>query len=580
MMSSTQKGLALLVAVTALTACNENRDDPINVAKVPVKTLTLQGIILGANAIQGATVCLDINNNLLCDAQEPQAKTNQLGVYQLKANAIVTQQAAVIASIPQGAMDVVTKEIIEKPYTLTTPIGKHAVISPLTSFVMETMRLHQGMDIDTASQIVSYQLKVKNFDVFTDYRNDNDEERALTKEISRLTVTYLQNTLYSFKQSTPQNVEYKDIINISLYDRLLWITHETPYKYNFPELLKNLFLIGFNLNNNEYSTTIYPLISNRVDNHKISEEPILFSLSCIHYLCDSIDNTQHIKYKKLIPTSLNQLDFTVENRDFDIKSVKDTISNNTENTYILENDKWVNYNSRYSLNNKNYNYYIFLYDLSNTTVESFGFLNTSSINSRLNFPFLFKNTTKFPNGAYAYKVFKIKKNSDTEFLFSTKDKLNDVPSIIFFKQENFNHRYISLDNSIDFRLVLQSENEPSLLYRKDIKINLNPNNTLNLIVENFKPSSNTSANDEEAELAYIKIEKNQGHWFEINNNKILQINSSSLLLAKSFLINDFITEFENNVYKGTTQEKGYISEEILFNETAFNAIKTAATSNP
>ena len=81
-------------------------------------------------------------------------------------------------------------------------------------------------------------------------------------------------------------------------------------------------------------------------------------------------------------------------------------------------------------------------------------------------------------------------------------------------------------------------------------------------------------------MAYIKIEKNQGHWFEMNNNtKILQMNSSSLLLAKSFMINDFITEFENNVYKGTTQEKGYISEEILFNETAFNAIKTAAISN-
>lgn len=200
-MSRIVKTLALLTSVITLAACNENRDD--NMA-LPSQQTSFKGLVLGANAIHGAVVCLDTNDNLLCEAQEPQAKTNQLGVYQFNASATLAKQAAVIVSIPQGAMDVVTKEVIDKPYTLTTPTGKHAVISPLTSFVMETMRLHQGMDIDTASQIVSYQLKVKDFDVFKDYRNDNSEEGALTKEISRLTVTYLQNTLYSFKQSTPK----------------------------------------------------------------------------------------------------------------------------------------------------------------------------------------------------------------------------------------------------------------------------------------------------------------------------------------------------------------------------------------
>lgn len=576
-MSRIVKTLALLTSVITLAACNENRDD--NMA-LPSQQTSFKGLVLGANAIQGAIVCLDTNDNLLCEAQEPQAKTNQLGIYQFDTNALMAKQASIVAYIPQGAMDVVTKEVIDKPYTLTTPTGKHAVISPLTSFVMETMRLHQGMDIDTASQIVSYQLKAKDFDVFKDYRGDNSTEGALAKQIAKSASIYLQNTLYSFKQSKPQNIEYKDIMNIASYSRLLWLYAEIPFTYHFYELFNYQNEIGFNLNNDEYSTTIYHLISNRIDNHKISEEPILFSLSCIHYLCDSIDNTQHIKYKKIIPTSLNHLDFKVESRDFDIKSVKDTISNNTENTYILENDKWVNYNLSYSLNSKNYNYYIFLYDLSNTTVESFGFLNTSSVNSHLNFPFLFKNTTKFPYGAYAYKIFKIKNNTNTDFLFSTKDKLNSVPSITFFKNENFNKNYIPLSKFIALSFTGIS-NDSLLIYKKDIKLNINPDNTLNLIVENFKPSSNTSANDEEAELESIKIEKNQGHWFEMNNNtKILQMNSSSLLLAKSFLTNDFITEFENNVYKGTTQEKGYISEEILFNETAFNAIKTAAISNP
>jgi hypothetical protein len=195
-MSRIVKNLALLASVIALAACNENGDD--NMALSSQQT-QFKGVVLGANAIQSAIVCLDTNDNLLCEAQEPQAKTNQLGVYQFNANALTAKQSSIVAYIPQGAMDVVTKEIIDKPYSLTTPLGKHAVISPLTSFVMETMRLHQGMDIDTASQIVNYQLKVKDFDVFKDYRGDSSTEGSLVKEISRFTVIYLQNTLLSLE---------------------------------------------------------------------------------------------------------------------------------------------------------------------------------------------------------------------------------------------------------------------------------------------------------------------------------------------------------------------------------------------
>ena len=155
-----------------LVGCNENDHD----SPLPLITkTTLKGVVIADNYLQGATVCLDKNNNLICEGSEPQTVTNVQGQYTL--SDVATSDSlnyAVIALVPAGAIDHnATSEVVSKPYTLTTPLGKHSVISPITTFVAETMRSNGNMDINTASQIVNYQMHVTDIDLFQDYSKNS-----------------------------------------------------------------------------------------------------------------------------------------------------------------------------------------------------------------------------------------------------------------------------------------------------------------------------------------------------------------------------------------------------------------------
>jgi hypothetical protein len=129
---------------------------------------------------------------------------------------------------------------------------------------METMRLHQGMDIDTASQIVNYQLKVKDFDVFKDYRGDSSTEGSLVKEISRFTVIYLQNTLLSLEGQKYAYIDYKNRINLALVDKLSYLRFDIPFKLNFADLY---FAKSsrFNINNDHFPAKIDTIKYNMIN---------------------------------------------------------------------------------------------------------------------------------------------------------------------------------------------------------------------------------------------------------------------------------------------------------------------------
>ncbi|MGH8848934.1 MAG: hypothetical protein ACREXQ_17055, partial [Polaromonas sp.] len=68
--------LALSAAV-ALTACGGGSDGPAN----------LSGVVADGY-LNGATVCLDLNNNMACDAGEPSATTTAGGKYSMAVPAI------------------------------------------------------------------------------------------------------------------------------------------------------------------------------------------------------------------------------------------------------------------------------------------------------------------------------------------------------------------------------------------------------------------------------------------------------------------------------------------------------------
>ncbi len=79
--------------------------------------------------LNGATVCVDINNNLKCDSNEPSTKTNKKGNYHLKFNKNISENSYILA---YGGINSAT----ELPYTglLKAPI-EYDNINPVSTLV-------------------------------------------------------------------------------------------------------------------------------------------------------------------------------------------------------------------------------------------------------------------------------------------------------------------------------------------------------------------------------------------------------------------------------------------------------------
>ncbi len=85
---------------------------PISMTAVPVTVID--------GAIQNATVCLDKNNNGVCDAGEPSGKTNADGQVTLQIDSTDAGKYPVIAVVGTDAVDADTGAV-PVPFTLKAP---------------------------------------------------------------------------------------------------------------------------------------------------------------------------------------------------------------------------------------------------------------------------------------------------------------------------------------------------------------------------------------------------------------------------------------------------------------------------
>ena len=101
---------------------------------------TLAGKVIDGY-ITGATVCLDLNSNRVCDSGEPSAVTGTNGAYSLTAPAGVSLAGLhLIVSIPTTATDSDAPGVpIARAYTMLAPAEMPTVISPLTTAVSARM---------------------------------------------------------------------------------------------------------------------------------------------------------------------------------------------------------------------------------------------------------------------------------------------------------------------------------------------------------------------------------------------------------------------------------------------------------
>lgn len=157
---------------------------------------SIVGVVIDG-PIQGATVCLDLNQNVICDADEPvSGLTNALGQFaieNLDADT-VAMNAPLLAEIPIGAVDADNPgQAIGTPYQLSAPGGQQrAVISPLTELLQTGVRA--GLSLPDARIAVAAQAGVPVSLLETDYTqasNDPDSD-ALADFASEIVVPALQ----------------------------------------------------------------------------------------------------------------------------------------------------------------------------------------------------------------------------------------------------------------------------------------------------------------------------------------------------------------------------------------------------
>ena len=136
--------------------------------------------------ITGATVCLDENNNLLCDdefsAVTQAAVPGDSGIkgkdgwYAFTVTRAIVPGTQVVADIPAGAVDS-DLGAIEKPFKMLAPVDKPEVISPLTTLVSITMKNAGSTDSAQAEKEVKVSLGLAESDnlLGKDFIADSDQ---------------------------------------------------------------------------------------------------------------------------------------------------------------------------------------------------------------------------------------------------------------------------------------------------------------------------------------------------------------------------------------------------------------------
>ena len=186
-------------AVVTLTACGGGGGGSTSpsapVGTTPVTPTVLDGLI------QNALVCVDSNNDGVCQATEIQGRTDVNGKVTLNIPTADLASAKLVAMIGTDATDADTGPV-KTAYTLRTSAGKHSVISPLTNALQTKLDLDKTKTFEVAEAEVRTELGLNTAisvtDNFIEKRDHGTEaERAVYKTVSdkaREQVLKLQKT--------------------------------------------------------------------------------------------------------------------------------------------------------------------------------------------------------------------------------------------------------------------------------------------------------------------------------------------------------------------------------------------------
>lgn len=143
--------------------------------------------------IQGARVCVDINENDLCESDEPFSVSTEGGIYELAVPALHSDKP-IVAAIPAEAIDEDTGEAVGKAMVFIAPADQPTFLSPITTLVHQERRSNPALTSVEAEQAVKNMLGITDADVglFTDYVAQSDVAENTSGNAERF--KYLHDT--------------------------------------------------------------------------------------------------------------------------------------------------------------------------------------------------------------------------------------------------------------------------------------------------------------------------------------------------------------------------------------------------
>ena len=176
-------GLVSALAL-ALLACGGGGGSGGAASATPDADVQLSGVVIDGY-LSGARACLDMNDNFACDSTEPATMSDATGHYTLTVKNSQSQSYRVIVEVLSTTIDADTGSAVAKPYVLMAPIGKHAVVSPLTTLVAQQM-ISKGINLATAQQMITGQIRVS-ANILGDYGVSNaDASQQATHNAARI----------------------------------------------------------------------------------------------------------------------------------------------------------------------------------------------------------------------------------------------------------------------------------------------------------------------------------------------------------------------------------------------------------
>jgi hypothetical protein len=135
-----------------------------------------------------ARVCADLNNNSVCDSDEPTATSTAGGEYtvnDIPEGVDLSQVRIIVEVIANETIDEDhPNETVEKAYTLTSPPGKPEFVSPITTIVDAVLQNDEDLSLEEAEDQIKEDLgldddsEISLFDDYVEGADTDDEDNA------------------------------------------------------------------------------------------------------------------------------------------------------------------------------------------------------------------------------------------------------------------------------------------------------------------------------------------------------------------------------------------------------------------